>query len=82
MGKHRDYSVRHNQDCQRPDGLTGQELGLTCQAKPPICLAGPRPLNAPEPLEMHATNSLKARLSARTEGSKLPHHACVMALSC
>ena len=34
---------------------------------------------------MHATNSLKVRLSARTRGSKFPHHACAksfMALSC
>ena len=34
---------------------------------------------------MHATNSLKVRLSARTGGSKFSHHACAksfMALSC
>ena len=34
---------------------------------------------------MHATNSLKVRLSVRTGGSKFSHHACAksfMALSC
>ena len=38
-----------------------------------------------KPLEMHATNSLKVRLSARTGVSKVSYHACAksfMASSC